>query len=151
MSNEYTFQLSVKLGKGYDAHLINITGSSPIEFEENLKWCTTNAAGITSTVTALEGAYGGMALAPHVASTQVTNTAPGQWADRSHATGQQQPQQAYQQAAVQQAPPNQAPVPSCQHGAMVLRPAGISKGNKAYSAFYSCTGPREDQCKTVNA
>ena len=152
MSNEYTFQLNVKLGKGYDAHLINITGSSPIEFQENLQWATTNAAGIASTATALEAAYGVKEIAPNVVATQVTNTAPGQRADRSYATGQQQPQQAYQQPAVQQAPPNQAPVPSCLHGAMVLRPAGTSKGtNKAYNAFYSCTAGRDSGCRSVNS
>jgi len=153
MSNEYTFQLNVKLGKGYDAHLINITGSSPIEFQENLQWATTNAAGIASTATALEAAYGVKEIAPNVVATQVTNTAPGQWADRSHSQGaQQQPQQAYQQPAVQQAPPNQAPVPSCQHGAMKLVPGGISKGTgKSYNAFYSCTAGRDSGCRSVNS
>ena len=160
MSNEYTFQLNVKLGKGYDAHLINITGSSPIEFQENLQWCTTNAAGITSTVTALEAAYGVKELAPQVTATQVTNTAtaPGQWADRPYAQSTQQQstgalqQQQYQQPAVQQAPPNQAPVPSCVHGAMKLVPGGISKGTgKAYNAFYSCTAGRDSGCRSVNS
>jgi len=153
MSNEYTFQLSVKLGKGYDAHLLNIVGVSQEEFQQNLQWVTTNAAGIVSTVTALEAAYGVKEIAPNVVATQVTNTAPGQWADRPYAQGAQQAQQqAYQQPAVQQAPPNQGPVPSCQHGAMKLVAAGISKGtNKAYNAFYSCTAGRDSGCRTVQS
>ena len=147
-SNDYIFQANVKLGQ----HLINIVGISPEEFQTNLQWVTTNAAGIVSTIAALEGAYAVKPLTANVASTQVVNDTPaGQWADRSHAQGQQQPQQAYQQPAVQQAPPNPGPVPSCQHGAIKLVPGGISKNTgKAYNAFYSCTGPRESQCKTVN-
>jgi hypothetical protein len=156
---EYTFQLNVKLGKGYDAHLVNVTGIGAADFKENLQWVTENAAGIVSAATALEAAYGVKVLAPQVASTQVTNTqpqqqqAPGQWADRPYANpGTQQPQQAYQPPAVQQAPPNPGPVPSCQHGAMVLRPAGIAAGTgKAYKAFYSCTAGRDSGCRSVNA
>jgi hypothetical protein len=155
---EYTFQLNVKLGKGYDAHLVNVTGIGAADFKENLQWVTENAAGIASTATALEAAYAVEALAPNVVATQVTNTqpqqqqAPGQWADRSHAQPQQQPQQAYQQPAVQQAPPNPGPVPSCQHGAMKYVKAGISTGTgKAYNAFYSCTAGRDSGCRSVNA
>jgi len=142
---EYTFQLNVKLGKGYDAHLVNITGVGAADFKENLQWVTENAAGIASTATALEAAYGLKALTPNVVPpVQVTNEAPGQWADRSHA-------QPYQQPAVQQAPPNPGPVPSCQHGAMKLVPGGISKNtNKAYNAFYSCTAGRDSGCRSVN-
>lgn len=136
MSNEYTFQLNVKLGKGYDAHLINITGVAPTDFKENLKWVTENAGGIAAAAAALEAAYGVKELANGVTATQVTNT---------------QPQQQYQQPAVQQAPPNPGPVPSCQHGAMVLRPAGVAKGTgKAYNAFYSCTAGRDSGCRSVN-
>ena len=147
---EYTFQLNVKLGKGYDAHLVNITGVGAADFKENLLWVTENAAGIASTATALEAAYGVKEIAANVASTQVVNDAPtGQWADRSHAQGQQQ---AYQQPAVQQAPPNPGPVPSCQHGAMKLVPGGISKNTgKAYNAFYSCTAGRDSGCRSVNS
>ena len=150
--SDYAFQLNVKLGKGYDAHLINIVGISQEEFQTNLQWATTNAAGIVSTATALEAAYGVKELTPHVQSVEVTNTqAPGQWADRSHAQPQQQAQQAYQQPAVQQAPPNPGPVPSCIHGAMKLVSGGISKNtNKAYNAFYSCTAGRDSGCRSVN-
>ena len=151
---EYTFQLNVKLGKGYDAHLVNITGVGAADFKENLQWVTENAAGIASTATALEAAYGVKEIAANVVTpVQVNNEAPGQWADRSHAQPyQQQPQQAYQQPAVQQAPPNPGPVPSCQHGAMKLVPGGISKNTgKAYNAFYSCTAGSGSSCKTVNA
>jgi hypothetical protein len=146
-SNDYIFQANAKVGN----HLINIVGVSQEEFQQNLQWVTTNAAGIVSTLAALEAAYTAKPLAPHVADVQVTNTAPGQWADRSYAQGAQQPQQAYQQPAVQQAPPNQAPVPSCQHGAMRLVPGGISKAGNSYKGFYSCTQPRESQCKSVNS
>ena len=148
-SNDYIFQANAKVGN----HLINIVGVSQEEFQQNLQWVTTNAAGIVSTLAALEAAYGVKEIAPNVVATQVTNTAPGQWADRSYSQdNRQQPQQAYQQPAVQQAPPNQAPVPSCQHGAMKLVPGGISKGtNKAYNAFYSCTAGRDSGCRSVNS
>ena len=146
-SNDYIFQANVKLGQ----HLINIVGISPEEFETNLRWATENAAGIVSTATALEAAYGLEALAANVVPpVQVTNTqAPGQWADRSHSQPAQQTQQQYQQAAVQQ--PQQGPSPSCKHGPMKLVPGGISKGSgKAYNAFYSCTAGRDSGCKSVN-
>jgi hypothetical protein len=150
---EYTFQLNVKLGKGYDAHLVNVTGVGAADFKENLQWVTENAAGIASTATALEAAYGLKDLAANVVPpVQVHNEAPsGQWADRSYAdpTRQQQVQQQYQQPAQQ---PQQGPAPSCQHGAMKLVPGGISKGSgKAYNAFYSCTAGRDSGCKSVNA
>ena len=150
--SDYAFQLNVKLGVGYDAHLINIVGISQPEFEENLKWATTNAAGIVSTATALEAAYGVKELAPHVASVQVTNEAPGQWAERSYTQpAQQQPAQQWQQPVVQQAPPAAGPVPSCQHGAMKLVPAGVSKNTgKPYPGFYSCTAGRDSGCRSVN-
>ena len=141
-SNDYIFQANVKLGQ----HLINIVGISPEEFQTNLQWVTTNAAGIVSTIAALEGAYTVKPLAPNVASTQVVNDAPtGQWADRSHA----QPQQQAQQQPAQQA--QQGPAPSCAHGPMSLRPAGVSKNTgKAYGAFWSCTAGRDSGCKGVN-
>jgi len=111
-SNDYIFQANAKVGN----HLINIVGVSQEEFQQNLEWVTTNAAGIVSTLAALEAAYTVKPLAPNVVATQVTNTAPGQWADRSYTQGaQQQPQQGYQQPAVQQAPPNQGPVLSLIH------------------------------------
>ena len=134
---EYTFQLNVKLGKGYDAHLVNVTGVGADDFKQNLQWVTENAAGIASTATALEAAYGLKALAPNVASVQVHNEAPGPYA-------QPAPQQQYQQA-------QQGPAPSCAHGPMALRPAGVSKGTgKAYNAFYSCTAGRDSGCRSVN-
>ena len=117
-------------------------------FQENLKWVTENAAGIISAGVALEVAYGVKELAPHVQSVQVSNEAPGQWAERTYSQPAQQQQQ-YQQPAQQ---PQQGPAPSCAHGPMTLRPAGVSKNTgKSYNAFWACTGPRESQCKTVNA
>jgi len=149
---EYTFQLNVKLGKGYDAHLVNIVGVGAADFKENLQWVTENAAGIASTATALEAAYGVKEIAANVVATQVVNDAPtGQWADRSYAqpAAQQQVQQQYQQPA-QQA--QQGPSPSCAHGPMKFVQGGISKNTgKAYNAFYSCTAGSGSSCKTVNA
>ena len=143
--SDYAFQLNVKLGKGYDAHLINIVGISQPEFEENLKWAAARAAEIVSTATALEAAYGVKELTPNVvAPVQVTNEAPGQWADRSYSHPAQQ-----QQAPVQQA--QEGPSPSCAHGVMKLVPGGVSKGSgKAYNAFYSCTAGRDSGCRSVN-
>ena len=149
-SNDYIFQANAKVGN----HLINIVGVSQEEFQQNLQWVTTNAAGIVSSLAALEAAYTVKPLAPNVEAVQVTHAAPGQWADRPYAqpaAQQTQAQQAYQQPAVQQAPPNRAPVPSCTHGAMRFKAAGTSKAGNAYNAFWSCTAPRESQCKSVNA
>lgn len=148
MANEYALQLNVKLGKGYDAHLINITGVDQVGFESNLKWCTANAAGIVSTATALEAAYGVKEIAPNVASTQVVNSAQVPSGDPSwaHRPPDAAPQQQYQQPQQQG-----RPAPSCAHGPMKHVPAGTSKAGRAYNAFYSCTGPRESQCKTVDA
>lgn len=43
-------------------------------------------------------------------------------------------------------------VPTCQHGPMKLVPAGYSKRTgKPYDAFYACQGPRDAQCKGVQA
>ena len=130
-SNDYIFQANAKVGQ----HLINIVGVSQEEFQTNLRWATENAAGIVSALAALEGAYQVKALTPNVVPpVQVTNEAPGQWADRSHAQ------------------PQQGPAPSCAHGPMKHVPGGISKNTgKAYNAFYSCTAGSGSSCKTVNA
>ena len=124
--SEYVFQLNAKVG----VHLINIIGDSQESFESNLKWATENAAGIVSAATALEAAYGVKELAANVTSTTVTNE-------------QAQPAQAAQSGA---------PGPSCTHGAMKYVPGGTStRTNRPYKAFWSCTGPRDSQCKTVDA
>jgi hypothetical protein len=135
LSNEYVFQLSVKLGKGYDANLVNIVGQTQEEFEANLKWATANAAGITSTATALEAAYSVGGLAGNVTATTVTNQQPAQQERVTNTAGGQQG----------------GPVPTCQHGQMKFVAAGTSKAGRAYSAFWSCTGPRATQCSTVDA
>jgi hypothetical protein len=128
--SEYVFQLNVKLGKGYDAHLLNVTGGSQEDFKSNLQWVTENAGGVAATLTALEAAYGVKALAENVTSVSVSNERPTQ--------------------AVPQA--GGAPGPSCKHGPMKLVPAGTSKNTgNAYSAFYSCPAPRAEQCKSQNS
>ena len=141
MSSDYVLQANVKVGQ----HLINITGSDTDEFKANLQWTTENAAGIVAAAVALEAAYQVGPLAGNVTGVQVN---------------QQQPQQAYQQAAAAPAQTYQpqqpqgnggAPAPSCVHGVMRLKVAGTSKAGNHYNAFYSCQGPRETQCKTVNA
>ena len=130
MATDYVFQLNVKLGKGYDAHLLNVTGSNPEDFKSHLQWVTENAAGVAATLTALEAAYGVKAIAENVTSVSVTNERPTQ--------------------AVPQA--SGAPGPSCKHGPMKLVPAGVSKGTgNAYNAFYSCTASRAEQCKSQNS
>jgi hypothetical protein len=130
MASEYVFQLNVKLGKGYDAHLLNVTGSNPEDFKSHLQWVTENAAGVAATLTALEAAYGVKALAPNVTSVSVTNERPTQSAPQG----------------------NGAPGPSCKHGPMKLVPGGVSKNTgNSYNAFYSCTAPRAEQCKSQNS
>ena len=136
---DYVFQLNVKLGVGYDAHLLNVTGFDKATFEDNLKWTTENAAGIVATAAALEAAYAVKPLAAGTASVQVTTQAP------------QQAQQAYQQPAQQAQQQNTAPAPSCAHGPMRFKAAGISKAGNQYNAFWACTADRANQCKSVNA
>ena len=135
-SDSYTLQLNVKIGTGYDAHLLNIVGGSPEEFQSNLQWVTANAAGIVSTITAIEAVNVVRPLAAHTASTQVTTQAP---------------QQAYQQPQQQVQQQNAAPAPSCAHGPMRYKAAGTSKAGNAYNAFWSCVADRANQCKSVNA
>jgi hypothetical protein len=131
MSGEYKFQLNVKLGKGYDAHLLNVTGSDTEDFKGNLQWITENAAGIAATLTALEAAYGVKEIAANVTSTSVSNERP---------------------TVAPTSSGNGAPGPSCKHGPMKLVAAGISKNTgNSYNAFYSCTAPRAEQCKSQNS
>lgn len=103
-------------------HLVNVIGNDAAEFEANLKFTEENAGGIVKAAVALEAAYGVNALP--VASVQVSQSA----------------------AASQPAGPN----PSCRHGDMEFKPAGVSKAGRKYSAFYACTsGNRQDQCPAV--
>jgi len=127
---DYQFQLNAKLGKGYDAHLLNVVGSDTEDFKGNLQWVTENAAGIAATLTALEAAYGVKEIAANVTSTSVSN---------------ERPQQQQQQTSG-------APGPSCKHGAYKLVPGGVSKGTgNSYNAFWACTAPRAEQCKSQNS
>ena len=134
--SEYTLQGNFKVGQ----HLINVTGIDQQTFQDNLKWVTENAAGIISAGVALEAAYQVGPLAAHTGAVQVTTQAP------------QQAQQAYQQPA-QQAPQQQggAPAPSCAHGPMRYKAAGISKAGNQYNSFWACTADRANQCKSQNA
>ena len=125
----YVFQLNVKVGN----HLLNVTGDTAADFKEHLEWTTINAAGIVATAVAIEAAYGVAPLTAHVASTAVA----------------QQVDQAYRAAAAQ--PSGNAPAPSCAHGPMRLRPAGVSKTGNQYNAFWACTADRANQCKSQNA
>lgn len=127
---DYAFQLNVKLGKGYDAHLINIVGNNPDEFKSNLQWVTENAAGVVSAAVALEAAYGVKPLAEHTASVGVTQ-------EQNQSGGQ----------VAQTSPPG----PTCVHGQMKYVKAGVSKAGNSYKAFWGCTGPRANQCKSVDA
>jgi hypothetical protein len=123
---EYVLQANFKVGQ----HLINVIGANQEDFKANLQWVTSNAAGVVAAGAALEAAYGVKALAPNVTSVSVSNERPTQAAPQ--ASG--------------------APGPSCKHGPMKLVPAGVSKNTgNSYNAFYSCTAPRADQCKSQNS
>jgi len=143
---DYGLQLSVKLGKGYDAHLINIAAADTAEFEARLKWVAENAAGIVSTAVALEAAYGVKEIAGKITSVSVSNHPQ---ANNSGGESYAQPASGVYPGA--QNTQTQAPGPSCGHGAMKYVKAGVSKAGRDYRAFWSCNGPRDSQCKTVDA
>jgi hypothetical protein len=141
MSDGYKLQLNIKGDGGYDAPLININGNDPEEFQRNVAFVVDNADDIMGAVTTLQAAY--LLKKP-------SDNPPPQKTGGWSGNGSQQSQQQTQQ--VQQAPQNSGPAPTCRHGEMKLVPGGISKRTqKAYKAFWSCQGPRNEQCDTVDA
>lgn len=134
--SDYAFQLNVKGDAGYDAPLLNIVGETQAEFEKNVGFAIDNADHIMDAVVALQVAY---------QLKKPKDAPPAQQQQQSWSGGgSQQSQQAPQQSA-----PG-GPSPECRHGAMKYVAAGVSKRTgKAYNAFWSCQGPRNEQCDTV--
>jgi hypothetical protein len=137
VSDGYKIQVNIKGDEGYDAPLINVCGDTQEEFQSNVGFVLDNADNIMSAVVALQAAY----------KLKKPKDEPREQKGRSWSnSGSQQSQQA---PAASEAT---GPAPECRHGAMKYVPAGVSKRtNKAYSAFWSCTGPRNDQCDTQPA
>ena len=139
MSDGYKLQLNVKGDSGYDAPLININGDSPEEFQRNVAFVVENADEIMGAVTTLQAAY--LLKKPKDDPAPAQQQRQQSWSNSGSQQSQQQPASA----------PG-GPAPTCRHGEMKYVPAGFSKRtNKSYNAFWSCTGPRQDQCDTVAA
>lgn len=136
MSEGRKFQLNIKFGGGYEAPLLNVEGDTQQEFQQNVAFVVNNAEEIVNAATVFQAAY-------NVSKPQ-DNPPPqkqGGWSNQGS-------QQSSQPAATTQ----QGPAPTCRHGEMKFVPGGTSKRtNRPYDAFWSCNGPRNEQCDTVKA
>lgn len=134
MSDGYKYQLNLKFGEQYKETLFNIQGDSQEEFAQNVDWAVKSIDEIVGAAVAFGVAY-------NLKKPQ-DNPPPqkqGNWSNQ----GSQQSQQPAASAAPS------GPAPTCRHGEMKYVAAGISKNNKAYPAFWACTGPRNEQCDGV--
>ena len=103
--------------------LVNIAAMDAEEFEAALKWVEENAAKVAAAALALAAVGQVAPLAAQTASTQV-QSAP--------------------------APQPEGPVPTCRHGNMEFKPAGVGKAShKPFNAFWACTASRDQQCKPI--
>lgn len=137
MSENRHFQLNLKFGEQYKETLFNIEGDTQQEFSDNVDWAVKSVDEIVGAAVAFGVAY-------NLKKPQ-DNPAPAQggWSGNGSQQSQQQTQQVQQ---------NSGPAPTCRHGEMKLVPGGISKRTqKPYKAFWSCQGPRNEQCDTVDA
>lgn len=151
MSTEAPYSYTTKSSAG---DLFTVRGENFDDFVANLA----KATGIGS-IAQLHSALTGAPATLDEAVAIVQQTFPGSTVEAHNA-----PVQAYAaapapiQGFAPIAPPAQAaPAPAggqtCQHGPMVLKPAGISqKTGKPYTAFWACQWPdRSQQCKAISA
>lgn len=140
MSDNYRFQLNVKFDEGYDSPLLNIVGDTQEEFQQNVEFAASSAAEIAKAATMLQAAY--KLAKPKDEPQNGGGSRNGSWSNRGS-------QQASQQQQSQQP---DGPAPTCRHGEMKYVAAGFSQRTKKnYNAFWSCTGPRNEQCDTQPA
>jgi hypothetical protein len=133
MSDDFAFQLNLKFGEQYKETLFNVRGKTAQEFKANVEFALTSVDAIMDAAVAYAAAY---------EIKKPTNSPPPEksWSDR----GSQQSTQPASSAS--------GPAPSCRHGEMKYVPGGYSQRTKRnYGAFYSCQGPRNEQCDTVQA
>lgn len=139
MSEGRKFQLNLKFGEQYKETLFNIEGDSAEEFRANVEWAVASVDEIVGAAVAYGVAY-------NLKKPQDAPAAPksGGWSNGGS-------QQSTQQAAPAADGPS-GPAPTCRHGEMRYRPGGYSQRTKSnYNAFWSCAGPRNEQCPSVNA
>lgn len=137
VSDGYKIQVNIKGDEGYDAPLINVCGDTQEEFQSNVAFVMDNADHIMGAVVTLQAAY--KLKKPKDEQGQQQRS----WSNSGSQRSSQPP-------ANNNAPAG--PAPECRHGEMKYVAAGFSKRtNKPYNAFWSCTGPRNDQCDTQPA
>jgi hypothetical protein len=137
MSDGYKYQLNLKFGEQYKETLFNIQGDSQEEFQQNVAWAVDNVDGIVGAAVAYGVAYN---IKKPQDDPQPQKS--GGWSNNGSQQSQQQPAQVNQSG----------PAPTCRHGEMKFVPAGYSQRTKKnYDAFWSCQGPRNEQCDTVKA
>jgi hypothetical protein len=141
VSEKRKFQLSVKFSSGYDSPMLNIEGDTAEEFAANVEFAASSVEAIVNSAVLFQAAY-------NVKKPQdvPAPAAPkSQWSN----SGSQQTQQQPAAPAQDTQPPG--PPPTCRHGAMNWKPPGYSQRTKKnYAGFWTCPGPRQDQCAAVN-
>lgn len=135
MSDDFKLQANFKFGQEYKETLLNVRADTPEEFQQLVEFVVSSADAIVGAAVAFGAAY--EVLKP-------TDNPPPQQKSWSSQGSRQSEQPA--------AAPSGGPAPTCRHGQMKYVPGGVSKRTqRPYKAFYSCTGPREDQCDSVDA
>lgn len=138
MSDARKFQLNIKFGGGYEAPLLNIEGDDEAEFQKNVAFAVDNVEHIVDAAVLFQASYNVKKPSDNPPPTQSQQKS---WSNSGS-------QQSSQPAATNTG----GPAPTCRHGEMKYVAAGVSKRtNKPYDAFWSCTGPRNEQCDTVKA
>lgn len=133
----WALQANFKFGDAYKETLLNVRADSPQEFQELVEFVTSSADAIVGAAITFGVAY---ELKKPKDEPAATNKS---WSSQ----GSRQSQQATASASN-----NSGPAPTCRHGEMKYVPAGTSKRTgKDYDAFWSCTGPRNEQCDTIQA
>jgi hypothetical protein len=149
VSEKRKFQLNIKFGGGYEAPLLNIEGDDEQEFRANVAFAMDNVEELVKATTLFQAAYNVHKPQdnppPSVPQTTVAGATGHSWSSGGSQQTQQQPADQAQDTQ----PPG--PPPVCRHGAMNWKPPGYSQRTKRnYSGFWTCTGPRNDQCASVN-
>jgi hypothetical protein len=128
--------------------LLTVRGNSQSEFQTNLAELSDSVA-IWELIYAIQQQASPMSVADVQKSFNAT-VVPDPLASKPAPPAPVRPDRNYGPPPVSNAPTGVAP--SCQHGPMRFVPGGISKTTgKGYPAFYSCSAPKGQQCKSVNA
>lgn len=141
MSDKRKFQISIKFSSGYDSPMLNVEGDTAEEFAANVEFAASSVEAIVNAATLFQAAY-------NVKKPQ--EAPPAQPAQQQRSTWSNSGSQSSQQAPAANTQPD-GPPPACRHGEMRWRPPGVSqRTKKPYKGFWACSGPREEQCQSVN-